>query len=67
MHIKDFKKSVGNFEWLLRFADGDVPWKETIAALRAIGYDKTLVAEMMPPDPTLLKRTKATMDQIVNM
>ena len=36
-------------------------------ALKSIGYDKTLVAEMMPPDPTLLARTKAAMDKIVKM
>ena len=65
VHIKDFKKSVGNLSGFCDLLAGDVPWKETMAALRKIGYDKTLVAEMMPPDPTLLKRTKKAMDEIV--
>lgn len=64
VHIKDFKKSVGNLSGFCDLTAGDMPWKATIEALRAIGYDKTLVAEMMPPDPTLLTRTKAAMDKI---
>jgi len=67
VHIKDFKKSVGTLAGFCDLLAGDVPWKETMAALRKIGYDKTIVAEMMPPDPTLLKRTKAAMDKIVSM
>ena len=67
VHIKDFKKEVGNITGFCDLLKGDVPWKESMAALRAIGYDQTLVAEMMPPDPTLLKRTRAAMDEIVKM
>ena len=67
VHIKDFKKDVGNLSGFCDLLAGDVPWKETIGALRGIGYDKTIVAEMMPPDPTLLQRTKAAMDKIVTM
>jgi len=36
-------------------------------ALRSVGYDKTIVAEMMPPDATLLLRTKTAMDKIKAM
>jgi hexulose-6-phosphate isomerase len=67
VHIKDFKKEVGTLAGFCDLLAGDVPWKETMAALRSIGYDKTIVAEMMPPDPTLLARTKAAMDKIVQM
>ena len=65
LHIKDFKKDVGTLAGFCDLLAGDVPWKATMAALRSAGYDKTLVAEMMPPDPTLLKRTKEAMDKIV--
>ena len=65
VHIKDFKKSVGTLAGFCDLLAGDVPWKQTIEALQSIGYDKTLVAEMMPPDKTLLARTKAAMDKIV--
>jgi sugar phosphate isomerase/epimerase len=44
--------------------DGDQPWKETFAALRAIGYDATVVAEMIPWNEGLLQRTKKAMDKI---
>ena len=67
VHIKDFKKSVGTLAGFCDLLAGDVPWKETMAALRKIGYDKTIVAEMMPPDPTLLSRTKAAMDKIAKI
>ena len=67
VHIKDFKKSVGNLSGFCDLLAGDVPWKESIAALRKIGYDKTLVAEMMPPEKTLLERTRVAMDKIVRM
>jgi L-ribulose-5-phosphate 3-epimerase len=67
VHIKDFKKSIGNITGFCDLLAGDVPWKQTMDALRAIGYDKSLVAEMMPPDPTLLQRTRAAMDKIIAM
>jgi len=67
VHIKDFKSSVGNLSGFCDLLAGDVPWKESMASLRKIGYDKTLVAEMMPPDETLLKRTHDAMKKIVRM
>jgi L-ribulose-5-phosphate 3-epimerase len=67
VHIKDFKNDVGNLSGFCDLLSGDVPWKESMAALRKIGYDKTLVAEMMPPESTLLKRTRGAMQKIVSM
>jgi hexulose-6-phosphate isomerase len=67
VHIKDFKKDVGTLSGFCDLLAGDVPWQATMEALRAIGYDKTIVAEMMPPDATLLQRTKAAMDEIWKM
>lgn len=67
IHIKDFKTSVGGLNGFCDLLAGDVPWKETMAAIRAIGYDSTIVAEMMPPDETLLPRTKRAMDEIFAM
>lgn len=69
VHIKDFKDSFG---WLgsYSFCDlgaGMVPWAETMAALRAAGYQGTLVAEMMPWDPGMLARTSAALDIIMKM
>ncbi len=67
IHIKDFKNSIGNITGFCDLLDGDVPWKESFTALRKIGYDKTIVAEMMPPAEGLLKRTAEAMKKIVKM
>jgi hexulose-6-phosphate isomerase len=69
VHVKDFTE---NFNWtggysFCALGAGQVPWPETMAALRKIGYDKTLVAEMLPYDPGNLARTKAAMDVIVGL
>ena len=68
VQIKDFQE---NFDWTgsFSFCDigaGDVPWKETIAALNAIQYKSTIIAEMLPWDETILSRTSAAMDQLFN-
>ncbi|MBQ6474446.1 MAG: sugar phosphate isomerase/epimerase [Victivallales bacterium] len=67
VHIKDFKKDVGSLAGFCDLLAGDMPWKETMAALRKIGYDKTITAEMMPPDDTLLARTSQALDKILAM
>ena len=65
VHVKDFKLAVGTLAGFCDLLEGDVPFAEVMAALRAIGYDRTLVAEMMPPDPTLLERTSRALNKIV--
>ena len=66
VQIKDFQE---NFDWTgsFSFCDigaGDVPWKETIEALRTIEYKSTIIAEMLPWNETILSRTSAAMDQL---
>ncbi len=66
VHVKGFKEAFG-FEGTYAFCDlgaGDVPWKETAAALKAIGYDKTVIAEMMPWREDLLAVTSKAMNTI---
>lgn len=63
IHIKDYSYKNG-FVDLLK---GDVPWRETMAALKKAGYTKTMVAEMMPYDQTLLERTSKALDEILAM
>jgi L-ribulose-5-phosphate 3-epimerase len=67
VHLKDFKNAVGNITGFCDLMEGDVPWKQTMAALRAIGYENTLVAEMIPPRKTLLARTIRAMKKIERM
>ena len=68
VQIKDFQE---NFDWTgsFSFCDlgaGDVPWKETIEALKSINYNNTIIAEMLPWDETILSRTSVAMDQLFN-
>src|SRR5208282_3217735 len=65
VHFKDFQKSVGTLAGFCDLGEGDVPWAQTIKALRGIGYDRTVVAEMIPWNPGLLERTSGAMDRIL--
>lgn len=67
IHIKDYKNSVGGLSGFCELLEGDVPWKQSMQSLKEIGYNKTIVAEMMPPAPGLLERTSKVMDQIFAM
>ncbi|MBL4700936.1 MAG: sugar phosphate isomerase/epimerase [Phycisphaeraceae bacterium] len=67
VHIKDYTEAFG-FVGAYSFCSlgtGQVPWEESIKALKAIGYDQTVVAEMMPWEPGLLARTSREMDRIL--
>jgi L-ribulose-5-phosphate 3-epimerase len=69
VHVKDYKL---NFDWsgsysFCELLEGDVPWEATIAALRKIGYDKTLVAEMLPHSEGLFERTSKALSKIIEM
>ena len=66
IQIKDFQENfdcTGSFSFC-DIGTGDVPWKETISALKSIQYKSTIIAEMLPWDETILSRTSAAMDQI---
>jgi hexulose-6-phosphate isomerase len=67
VHIKDFKTSIGGLNGFCDLLQGDVPWAQTMQALREIGYTRTIVAEMMPPAPGRLERTSSAMDRIFEM
>ncbi|MEM6852855.1 MAG: sugar phosphate isomerase/epimerase family protein [Planctomycetota bacterium] len=71
VHVKDFKH---DFDWqgsydFCGLGEGDVPWDETLAALRALpggGYDKTVIAEMLPYKPGRLEPTAAFLKQWID-
>jgi len=67
IHIKDFKRDVGNVNGFCDLTEGDVPWAEVMKALREIGYDGPITAEMMPYRPTLLDLTSKAMDWILSL
>lgn len=67
VHFKDFRRSVGNLDGFCDLLEGDQPWQEAMAALRAIGYQRTLTAEMIPYAPGRVAKTGWAMRQISQM
>lgn len=69
VHIKDFKVSIGNINGFCDLLEGDVNWAEVMKALRQIGYNDYITAEMMPPYPqhpeALIYNTSKSMDFIL--
>lgn len=65
VHIKDFKTSVGTADAFCDLLQGDVPWKETMQALKDVGYDSYVTAEMIPPKEGLIEATSKAMDEIL--
>lgn len=49
VHVKDFKTSVGNIHGFTTLLNGDVNWPAVMQALRDVGYDDYLVAEVGAP------------------
>ncbi len=67
VHIKDYKMSVGGLAGFVPLLQGDMPWPEILAALREIGYDRTITAEIIPPDEHTVQDTSKALDQILAM
>jgi len=65
VHVKDFKLKTKDFVYLL---EGDVPWPEVTKALREVGYDSYVTAEL-PPYPQhpeqMVYDTSAALDRIL--
>ncbi len=72
VHLKDYRRAVGSVDGFVEILSGDVNWPGVMGALRAIGYDGWLTAEMIPPVPfykfapeTLLFNTSRAMDALL--
>ncbi|UOK56140.1 hypothetical protein MGI18_13970 [Bacillus sp. OVS6] len=50
VHVKDFITAAGNFSGFTSLLQGDVNWKNVMEALKNIGYEDYLTAEI-PPHP----------------
>jgi hexulose-6-phosphate isomerase len=64
VHVKDFRKAVGTADGFVDLGEGDVNWPAVMSALRGIGYDGFVTAEMIPaykhiPDGTLYAASRA--------
>jgi L-ribulose-5-phosphate 3-epimerase len=70
VHVKDFKQSVGNINGFTDLLAGDVNFPEVIKALREIGYDGYITAEMGRYNhysDQVIDSTSAAMDRILSM
>lgn len=69
VHIKDFRRSVGNMNGFVDLLSGDVEWPEVVRALEDVGYDGPVTAEMIPPyrhhPEVLIENTSRAMDAIL--
>lgn len=48
IHFKDYRVSVGTIDGFVDLLEGDVNWPEVMRAIREIGYQGPIVAEMIP-------------------
>jgi L-ribulose-5-phosphate 3-epimerase len=74
VHLKDYRRAVGSVDGFVEILSGDVNWPAVMGALRAIGYDGWLTAEMIPPVPfykfapeTLIFNTSRAMDALLKL
>ncbi len=68
VHVKDFKRNIGNANGFTNLLEGDVNWKRVLAALKKVNYDDYLTAELsyynLYPE-VLIKQTSIAMDAIL--
>ena len=71
VHLKDFRRKVGTIDGFVDLLAGDVDWPEVMRALKEIGYDDYITAEMAPPyrfsPEQLIFNTARSMNQILQM
>lgn len=63
VHVKDFKLSVGNIHGFVNLLEGDVNWAEVSKALKEVGYQGFVTAELPPyrfrPELLIYETSKA--------
>lgn len=69
VHFKDFRRDVGTAGGFVDLLAGDVEWPDVIKALKEVGYDGPVTAEMIPgykhyPE-VLIENTSRAMDAIL--
>ncbi len=69
VHIKDFKGAIGNVNGFCDLLEGDVNWAEVMKALKEVGYNDYITAEILPPysqhPEALIYNTSKSMDFIL--
>lgn len=71
VHFKDYRRAVGTADGFCDLLSGDVNWPAVMGALKAVGYQGWVAAEMIPPVPfykhcpeVLIHNTSRAMDAI---
>jgi hexulose-6-phosphate isomerase len=69
IHLKDFKRAVNSLDGFCDLLEGDVNWPEVMRALKEVGYDSYLSAEMIPlykhHSEVRIRNTSNAMDAIL--
>lgn len=69
VHFKDYRREAGGLVGFVDLLAGDVNYPAVTDALRAIGYDNYVTAEMIPPykhySDTIIYNTSRSMDSIL--
>ncbi len=69
VHIKDFKGAIGNVNGFCDLLEGDVNGAEVMKALKEVGYNDYITAEILPPysphPEALIYNTSKSMDFIL--
>ena len=66
VHFKDFKRKIGTMDGFCNLLEGDVNFKEVMSALKEIGYDDYIASEVMPAEKSIIEKTSAAFDEILN-
>lgn len=70
VHFKDYRKAAGGLHGFVDLLAGDVNYPEVVKALKEVGYDGWVTAEMIPNYNTynevLIYNTSNAMDKILN-
>ncbi len=71
VHLKDFRRAVGTADGFVDLLSGDVNWPGVMKALREVGYNGPLTAEMIPiykhAPEVLVENTSRAMDAILRL
>ena len=67
VHVKGYKTGDHTLSGFCDLLAGNVPWAEVMQALREVGYNGPVTAEMMPWRADLLDVTSKAMDKILAM
>jgi hexulose-6-phosphate isomerase len=70
IHMKDFRRQIGNIHGFVPLLAGDVNWSAVTAAARAIGYQGFWIAEQFPYEhhgDAILEHTATAMDRILTV